>query len=84
MQSHHVSDRCMVSDNAVFSLGSKGSTAVVGTGPHTVNRTLKQPCSRCFLLGPPRGYIARISGQLESEFRQSLETSVEEDWQERN
>jgi hypothetical protein len=35
-----------------------------------------------FYVGPLRGYITRISGQLESELRKSLETAVEDDWEE--
>jgi hypothetical protein len=32
-----------------------------------------------FSVGPPRGYITRISGSLEIELRESLETAVEDD-----
>jgi hypothetical protein len=31
---------------------------------------------RCFLCGPPRSYITRITGQLELELRESLELAV--------
>jgi hypothetical protein len=34
---------------------------------------------RCFLLGPPRGNITRIIGQLDSEWREPLETAVKDD-----
>jgi hypothetical protein len=32
-----------------------------------------------FSVGPPRGYITRITGQLELELRGSLEMAVEDD-----
>jgi hypothetical protein len=35
-----------------------------------------------FSVGLPRGYITRITGQLESELRESLEMAVEDDWEE--
>jgi hypothetical protein len=31
-----------------------------------------------FYVGPPRGYITRIPGQLEEELRESLEKAVED------
>jgi hypothetical protein len=34
------------------------------------------------MLGPTRGYITRITGQLGLELRQSLETAVEDDGEE--
>jgi hypothetical protein len=38
---------------------------------------------RCFLLGPTRGYITRITGQLELELRESLEMAVADDGKEK-